>query len=70
MRTRTQFCNPIEGNQLRQSPDSRAAESGAVDAREAPIDPDLQAVIEAWPGLPEAVKAKVIELVQAANPGP
>jgi hypothetical protein len=46
---------------LGKSPDPGAAESGAVRAREAPIDPDLAVVVEAWPGLPEATRRAVRE---------
>jgi len=52
---------------LGKSPDPRAAKSGAVDAREAPLDPDLTVVVEAWPKLPETVKAKMLAMVQAAG---
>ena len=40
------------------------AESGAVGGDSAPIDPDLAAVVAAWPGLPEAVRRKVVALVR------
>jgi hypothetical protein len=29
-------------------------------------DPDLGAVISAWPGLPEAVRARIVGLVEGA----
>jgi len=29
--------------------------------------PDLQAVIDAWPALPEAIKAGILAMVQAAG---
>jgi len=43
------------------------AESGAVGALSAPIHPDLAAVIEAWPRLPEAVRAGIVAMVKAAE---
>jgi hypothetical protein len=43
------------------------AESGAVDARNGPIDPDLAAVVEAWAGLPTAIKAGILAMVRAAD---
>jgi len=30
-------------------------------------DPDLGAVISAWPGLPEAVRARIVGLVEGAT---
>jgi hypothetical protein len=35
---------------------------GAIDS----IDADLQRVVEAWPALPEAVKAGIVAMVKAA----
>jgi hypothetical protein len=32
-----------------------------------PTDPDLAAVNDAWPRLPEAVRASILMLVQAAS---
>jgi len=43
------------------------AKSGAVGAPSVPIDPDLQAVIEAWPQLPASVKTDILARVQAAE---
>ena len=34
---------------------------------EGPIDPDLAAVISAWDGLPQAIKARILEMVLAAD---
>lgn len=42
------------------------AESGAVGAREAVHDLDLGEIIAAWPGLPEATRQAVLDLVRAA----
>ncbi|MEK6676617.1 MAG: hypothetical protein AABZ47_13315 [Planctomycetota bacterium] len=30
-------------------------------------DPELQAVISAWPGLPEAIRARIVGLVEGAT---
>lgn len=43
------------------------AECGALGAREAPWDPELAAVVEAWPGLPVSVRARVAEIVRDAD---
>jgi len=43
-----------------------SAESGAVGARIDEIVPDLQAILVSWPTLPEAVKAGIVAMIQAA----
>jgi len=45
------------------------AESGALGAREAPVDPDLAAVVDAWPTLPAAIKAGILAMVRAGGAG-
>ncbi len=47
--------------------DERAAPGAAVEPAEVPIDLDLQLVIEAWKTLPEATKAGIMAMVQAAK---
>ncbi len=56
------------------SPVQSGAESGAVgadfgsaDSDSARFDNDLQAVIEHWPALPEAIKASILAMVTAAK---
>jgi hypothetical protein len=34
----------------------------------APTDPDLAAVVEAWPELPDALKAGILAMVKAFKP--
>ena len=41
--------------------------SAAVETKNAHFDADLQAIIDAWPGLPEAVKAGILAMVKAAG---
>lgn len=43
------------------------AKSGALGAPEAPIDPDLAMIIEAWPTLPESIKAGIVAMIRAAE---
>ena len=47
------------------------AESGALGAQhtlpEAPPGPELAAVVEAWPNLPEAIKAGIVAMIRAAK---
>jgi hypothetical protein len=33
-------------------------------------DPDLAAVVDAWPDLPEAIKDGIVAMVKAASGGP
>lgn len=45
----------------------RAAAGAAVDSRNAPIDADLQAIIERWAELPDTVKAGILAMVRAVG---
>ena len=47
--------------------ENRAAAGAAVEPDNAPIDADLQAIIERWADLPEAVKAGIVAMVRAAH---
>jgi hypothetical protein len=47
--------------------DQSGAECGALGAQNAPLDPDLAAVVDAWPALPAAIKAGILAMVQAAG---
>jgi len=58
-------------SKLRQLPTSLAAK-GKCAGRNQPLldvpqDPDLAAVVEAWPDLPEALKAGIVAMVKAAR---
>jgi hypothetical protein len=44
-----------------------AAPGAAVDAQNPPIDSDLQAIIEQWPELPDAVKAGILAMVRTPD---
>ena len=46
---------------------SGAAESGALSGNSPQIDAELAKVIEAWPTLPDAIKAAVLALVNSAQ---
>jgi hypothetical protein len=59
--------HPQESSGNSSDSDQGGAESGALGAREAPIDPRLAAVVEAWPTLPEAIKVGILAMVQAAG---
>ncbi|OHB70149.1 MAG: hypothetical protein A2V70_14805 [Planctomycetes bacterium RBG_13_63_9] len=45
------------------------AECGALGAREAPLDPKLAAVIDAWSTLPEAIRAGILAMIRAGGAG-
>jgi hypothetical protein len=45
------------------------AESGALVPEPAAIDPDLAAVVDAWPTLPAAIKAGILAMIGAAEQG-
>jgi hypothetical protein len=48
-------------------PDESGAESGALDAEIEPKDPELGAIIDAWPTLPEALKAGILAMVRTVG---
>ena len=49
--------------------DSTGADAGAVETKNAHDDTHLQAIIEAWPALPAAIKAGILAMVRAAGDG-
>ena len=59
--------DPTSYRSLRQSPIQNEAESEAVWPNSSPIDADLAAVVDAWPKLPEAIKAGILAMVRAAQ---
>ena len=48
---------------------NRAAPGAADDPQYYQIDPDLRTIIEAWPNLPQAIKAAVGAILEAAESG-
>ena len=40
---------------------------GTPDAAADPIDPDLQAIVDAWPAIPKAVKAGILAMIEATT---
>ena len=53
-----------------QPPDRLAALLGAFAAEIGPKAPDLAAVVSAWLGLPEALRAGIVAMVKAAGETP
>jgi hypothetical protein len=45
----------------------RGAKSAALGPKETPIDLGLKTVVEAWPTLPEAIKAGILAMIRAAQ---
>ncbi len=58
---------PLENTGNTGVSDQSGAESGALGAREALIDPGLVAVVDAWPALPAAIKEGIVAMVRAAR---
>jgi len=44
----------------------RGAKSGALRANSTEIDPKLATIINAWPMLPEAIRAGIVAMVKAS----
>ncbi len=65
--TGLELSHETTGNSIG-SPQS-GAESGAHDAQSGTFDPDLAAFVDAWPTLPEPLKAGILALVRAAEGG-
>ena len=49
------------------NPAQGGAKSGALPVQSTAIDPALAALIDAWPGLPEAIRAGILAMVRAAG---
>ena len=43
------------------------AKSGALGAQNDPIDAELAEVVQAWPGLPDALRAGILAMIRAAG---
>ena len=54
----------LSDNDLQYTPDPRAPKSGASGARNGDFDPNLQAVIDAWPDLSEAARERILAIVE------
>ena len=54
-------------NSLQQSPILGEAESEAVSPNSGPTDAELAAVVDAWPGLPDAIEAGILAMIKAAK---
>ena len=54
---------------LSQAENQGAAFGAAAEPETVAIDPDLQAVVAAWPDLPEAIRGGIAAMVKAAGDG-
>jgi len=50
-------------------PDAVGANEAAQETKLERLSPDLQALIDAWPALPDAIKAGILAMVRAAGGG-
>lgn len=57
----------LSDNELHSTAFPSAAKSDATGARNGDFDADLQAVIDAWPDLPEAARSEVLQMVNRAT---
>lgn len=58
---------PPQNGANSRAPLESGAESGALGAPSDPLGADLAAVVEAWPTLPEAVRASILAMVRAVR---
>jgi hypothetical protein len=65
-RTRTDFHNPLQDNELGNPADASAAAGAAIEGNSALIDPDLAAVVNAWPTLPETIRRQIAATIREA----
>ena len=57
-----------QGPKLSENPGSshhNGAESGALGTRDAPLDLELADVVDAWPRLPDSIKAGILAMIRA-----
>ena len=54
--------------ELQQSSGAGGAESGSLPPDSAQTDPDLRRLVDAWPTLPDAVKADILGMIEADTP--
>jgi hypothetical protein len=59
--------NPQQTEEKPRIPTSGAAKASVAVSQPMTADASLQAVVEAWPSLPEAIKAGIIAMVKVAG---
>ena len=63
------IANAPDSNGNQQISTAGAAKGAVAFCPPVPADGDLRAVVDAWPGLPEAIKAGILAMVRAAKGG-
>jgi hypothetical protein len=63
----TRFEHTQENTGIQADSENRAAKSDAFSTNNLEISPDLSRVIEAWPALPDHIRAAILALVGTAN---
>jgi hypothetical protein len=61
------MANPVDSAVNAQFPASGAAKASVALCPPVPADADLGAVVEAWPNLPEPIRAGILAMVKAAQ---
>ncbi len=60
---------PRESSGKTHIPIRGGAESGALDASDIPVDPELKHLIDVWPNLPNVIRAGILAMIDAAKAG-
>jgi len=60
-------AHPVKSSGNRRASDSQRAKSSATEPETVPIAPDLATVVEAWPKLPQAIRAGILAMIRAAE---
>jgi hypothetical protein len=61
------ITNPAVSSGNQQIPTAGAAKASVALCPPMPVNADLRAVVEAWPALPEPIKAGILAMVKAAQ---
>jgi hypothetical protein len=59
--------NPCKISEIQTSTKGDTADSPAVDVEKTPAAPDLQSVIDAWPTLPDSLRAAIRAIVASVG---
>jgi hypothetical protein len=64
---RQESNNSQKLREKRESTSTQAQKAAHFSAEQPAGDPDLAALVDAWPSLPEAIRAGILAMVQAAG---
>ena len=65
----TPLAQPLAGQGLTEPTTPSQTKYATKSAHGTPADPDLAAVVAAWPELPKAIRAGILAMVRAAGAG-